>query len=663
MKYRTLTLFTLLLAFALRLTNIEAQGIWGDEAFSIYTAKQSIAYITSGGTDVHPPLYHLLLHFWIQLAGVSPLAVRVLSVMWSMVIVASGYALATKLRGGGRPQTADTSTVHRPTFAVAFLIAIAPFQIYYAQETRMYAQVAALCALSLVFFARWLQTGDRRLGAGYFISTLLAIYTEYFAFFILAAEAFFFLWRVNPRNKFHSDSRRLETDGASRGQNRIGSKPTPNGAKLASPVGWRTIIGAHLLLAALYLPWIVMQVGDLSTRASTRANTLPLQSAWDVVSKALGAFFIGTTLDGSAQFVLALLFLVLALIGYLATRHLPFSNLLALGIALPIVGAIASNPLLPYFRERFVLLASAPFIVLIASGIEATSLRITHHALRITHHTSRISLISLISLIFLISLFTLNRYWSSPQFHKGEYDLAIAAIRASAQPHDAVIVYSPIQDALYDYYRIDGLVSYALPKADLNAISVQHPRAWLILYGDPAVYDPNHAAEKFLSARGFKSFYQSYRDGALARYDFASGDALVENRQIKFGDAILLTAYSLPSAITRGSTLPLALQWRTSVRLDENYTVFVHLLGADGKVVAQMDTQPVGGTRPTKTWQVGETIRDNIGMTIPSDVPAAHYQVEVGMYQLQTLKRLEIRDSGDLRVQADALIIGEVEVR
>src|SRR5262249_25682112 len=153
-----------------------------------------------------------------------------------------------------------------------------------------------------------------------------------------------------------------------------------------------------------------------------------------------------------------------------------------------------------------------------------------------------------------------------------------------------------------------------------------------ILYGDPAVYDPSHAAEQFLSAHGFKSFYASYRDGALARYDFAHGDEVVANTHIGFGDAIVLAGYALPASIGRGETLPVTLLWQTSAPLDENYTVFVHLLGPDGKVVAQMDTQPVGGTRSTKTWHVGEMIRDNLGIRVPADAPHGRYQLEVGMY-------------------------------
>lgn len=636
-KERAALLGILLLAFALRVYNIEGQSIWGDEAFSIYTAKQDIAYIFGAGTDVHPPLYHLFLHCWMQLAGESPLAVRFLSLMWGMLIVAAGYALAKRLMADGGRRTADQTAIHRPSsavpFSVAFLLAISPFQIFYAQETRMYAQVAALSALSLVFFVRWLESGDWRRGTGWFVTTLFAIYTQYFAFFILAAEN---LWLAAHQSKIKNQQFQI--------------------------LFWVT---AHVLLALLYLPWLVAQASDLSSRANARASAFSPQGAWEVISKTFTALFVGSTLDGPAQSIGALAMLLFAVVGWFAYRRARLAMLLALSIGVPLLGAILISPLLPYFRERFLLLASAPFVMLMACGLAATAailLRIMHHTSHSSQLTARIQIL-LISLISLISLFALSSYWSNPQFRKGEYDLAIAAIRAHAQPSDAVVIYSPIQDALYDYYRINELPTYQLPKADLVYIAAHHARAWLILYGDPAVYDPTHSAEKFFSARGFKSFYQSYRDGALARYDFTQSDAVVERKQLQFGDSIRLTGYALPSVVARGETLAVALQWQTSAPLAENYTVFVHLLSADGHVVAQMDTQPVGGTRPTTTWQVGETIRDHIGVSVPRDLPVGRYQIEIGLYLLQTLKRLEIRDWGDLRVQNDALMLGDVELR
>jgi mannosyltransferase len=616
-RERVVSLLILLLAFALRIWAIDGQSIWGDEAFSIFTAGQPVSYVVSGGADLHPPLYHLLLHFWMIVAGSSPLAVRFVSAWWSLLIVAAGYKIC--------------EVGFKFAILSAFLLAISPFQIFYAQETRMYAQAAALCALSLLFFMRR-RAGERKTFGAWFVATLLAIYSHYFAFFILAAQDLYLLsaaWRARRAGL---------------------SSPGPAFGELLSA------IKAQLLMAVLYVPWVVVQSGYLSGRANARASALSWQGIWDVISQSLGALFVGTTVDGAAQVGFALLCLGLVLLGFFAARRAPFAGLLLLCVAVPIAGAIVVNPLLPYFRERFLLISSPAFIILLAQGIVYIA---STPAQRFRQPVYLFSIVSIV----LMSAVAIGNYRFDARYHKGEYDQAIAAIRAEARPDDAVLIYSPIQDALYDYYRIEGLSVYALPKADLAAVGTKHPRAWLLLYGDPAVYDPSHAAEAYLSARGFKSFYRSYSDGALARYDFAPGGDALGAARITFGDAIVLTGFALPASTERGSTLPVTLQWQASRALTENYTVFVHLLGTDGKVVAQMDTQPAGGTRATKTWQPGETVRDNIGVAISSGVRAGQYRVEVGMYDLLTLRRLPVADADGLPVLNDAVVIGDVEIR
>jgi hypothetical protein len=640
----------LLFAFALRVANLDAQGIWGDEAFSIFTARQNIAFVLSGGADTHPPLYHFLLHYWMLLAGFTPFALRYLSVFWGLLTVVAGW----KLSQIGLPVRDKRLEISAISNLSIVLLALSPFLIYYAQETRMYAQVAALCTLSLLFLVRWQANGKGL--AAWSIVTLLAIYSHYFAFFVLAAEDLYLLWcRWSERRmKDESSLGRDEQARLTRGER--GGRRKGEAVRQV-----RTMVVMQALLALLYVPWVIEQYGYLTHQANTRLSTLSLHGIWDVISKSLGALFIGTTLDGALQVPAALICLALAVIGFVPNRwsvranaptdHTTAVALLALVIVVPILGAIAVNPLLPFFRERFLLIASPAYIVLMTLGI-------TYFAQR---RASLFLLISLVSLL-LFSILALSNYWYNPAYHKGEYDQAIAAIRAAAQPTDAVLVYSPMQDAIYDYYRIPDLDSFALPKADLDAIRSTHPRAWLLLYGDPASYDPSHSAEQYLSAHGFKAFYRSYRDGALARYDFTSEGVQVANKHIRFGDAITLSGYALPGIVAKGSTLGVTLQWRTSVPLVENYTVFVHVLGVDGKVAAQMDTPPAGGTRPTRSWQPSETIRDNIGIAIVNSIPPGHYQVEVGMYQLQTLQRLPVVDADSLSLNGDAVIIGIVDI-
>jgi 4-amino-4-deoxy-L-arabinose transferase-like glycosyltransferase len=121
----------LLLAFALRLIALQTRPVWYDEAFAVFLAEKDFAAIAAGtAADTMPPLYYTLLHVWMLLVGVSPFALRMLSVAISMLIVALMYALGTRA----------LSSV-AGLFAALFA-ALAPLQIYHAQEMRMYAPLA-----------------------------------------------------------------------------------------------------------------------------------------------------------------------------------------------------------------------------------------------------------------------------------------------------------------------------------------------------------------------------------------------------------------------------------------------------------------------------------------------------------------------------------------
>ena len=84
---------------------------------------------------------------------------------------------------------------------------------------------------------------------------------------------------------------------------------------------------------------------------------------------------------------------------------------------------------------------------------------------------------------------------------------------------------------------------------------------------------------------------------------------------VQFGDAIQLRGYSLVGdTFAPGDIVQLALFWQTPTPITARYKVFVHLLGADDRIVAQVDREPGGGLVPTTIWQPGQTIIDRYGV-------------------------------------------------
>jgi hypothetical protein len=128
------------------------------------------------------------------------------------------------------------------------------------------------------------------------------------------------------------------------------------------------------------------------------------------------------------------------------------------------------------------------------------------------------------------------------------------------------------------------------------------------------------------------------------------------------GDQIELTGLDLPKTdAAPGETVPLTLFWQARQPIAQNLKVFVHLLSAEGSLIAQRDSEPVAGQRPTSTWAPGESIVDRYGILLPGDLPAGDYQLVAGLYDPATGARLPVvaRTGG---AATDSLPLGTISV-
>jgi 4-amino-4-deoxy-L-arabinose transferase-like glycosyltransferase len=135
--------------------------------------------------------------------------------------------------------------------------------------------------------------------------------------------------------------------------------------------------------------------------------------------------------------------------------------------------------------------------------------------------------------------------------------------------------------------------------------------------------------------------------------------------QIEEGRIEFLGYRSRPDGRVRaGETLTLELYWRAQDRLDQDYTVFVHLLGpynpaTGGPVWAQDDSYPLGGGHPTTRWQPGQIVADRHQLSIPENTPPGTFQVEIGLYDARTGTRLNVAGSEQDRILLDDIQINQ----
>ncbi|MBN1312163.1 MAG: glycosyltransferase family 39 protein [Anaerolineae bacterium] len=621
----------LLLAFALRVYHLDHHAIWGDEAFSVAVGKLPLAQVVAGGTDTHPPLFHTLLHYWMPLAGDSPFAVRFLSVIPGMLLVATIYALGRRLLG------------ERAGLLAAGLAAISSFAVYYSQEARMYSLAAAFTALSVYTFLRLIDAPDARLWsrksrfwlAAYLVTTLAAMYSHYYVFFVIAAENLYALWK--------------------------GWKHKP------WPATW---IGMQVVLAIAYLPWVSAQTGYLSGRANTRLDAWGPSGMQDVWMRALIAFGGGTHVPADVKWAALGLTLPVALgiIDILGRRtenegKVPGSAVfLVLYLVVPMLIAWLVGPIMPFFYERFLLVAFPAYLLLLAAGLMAMGRR-------------RSPLLVLgglgLALTVGINIYSLNNTYHDPAYAKSGYNRLMAYVAQNAQPGDAFLLLNPEQRYLYDYYGFTGIPAYWFPppapwddpatQSTMDDIEAQHERLWLVLFGNAYDWDFGQGLQNWLSAHTFRAYHGDYVDGGLELH--LVGDVQPsEPIDARFAGAIRLTGYGMSGmSIIPGGALQVALAWEALQEMDRDYTIFVHLVDDEQHIWGQMDSPPAGGNRPTSTWQVGETSVDRLAFQVDPETPPGTYRLQAGWYELATLERLPAVDATG-NTLGDHVVLAQITV-
>ncbi len=141
-------------------------------------------------------------------------------------------------------------------------------------------------------------------------------------------------------------------------------------------------------------------------------------------------------------------------------------------------------------------------------------------------------------------------------------------------------------------------------------------------------------------------------------------DSELPNPQfLLFEQGITLTGYEVERRqLAPGESLTLTLYWQTQSQPDDDYKVFVHLVGEGDYRAAQHDSDPQGGAAPTSTWSPGQIIPDAHPLTVAADAPPGAYRLVVGLYEAETGQRLRLLRNGPDSVQADSITLSGVRV-
>ncbi len=392
-KTTTQLIFILVLAFLLRLVNLN-QSFWLDEGAQMVMSSQSLVFQWLGrSADFHPPLFYLLIHFWMKL-GSNEWFLRLPSIVFSLGTVYLGYLLGKKL------------FEEKIGLLSGLFLAIGPFHIYYSQEARMYSLFTFLVAASMYFLwnKNWLR---------YLAVTVAMFYTHYASFAVIFAQ---FLWFVVWQRK--------------------SLKP------------WLVSFLASILF---FLPWLPQFLKQLNSGG----NLIEILPAWKNLAalsplKSIPLLFfkfsLGNVSFGNKVFYFLVILIIFLFFGFLfwqVFKKISTEKVFVINWLLaPILVVWLISFVIPMFQPFRLLFTIVPFYLLLAVGVYEIKNRLDQKLA--------------IALVFLFILCGLGMYYLNPKFQREDWRGATAFIE-SQDPESSVAIFEfSAPFAPYQWYTQNG---------------------------------------------------------------------------------------------------------------------------------------------------------------------------------------------------------------
>ncbi len=621
-----------LLAFLLRINDLDGQSMWSDEGLSYYRAQLSTAQILANTitvdgvrtVDTNPPFYFLLLHAWRALIGHGVYQLRLMG-------VAAGLLAAPLMVVLGR-----ALFERRVGLLAGLLLAVSPLHVWQTQTLRNYGLLLTLNLLSFYGLARLLTApeGSRRgkwlalwLAAG-----LLGIYTHYFAFFVFAFTLAAFVLDLLWARRGRWPARRALVGLAL-------------ALALLSPALWaafdRFRAGRQFDFAAGD-PWgIVQQAASVFSVGMSPVLSHP----WPWLIPALLLFAGGIVLGWRTQpRALALL---------LAYQIVPLGLLLALSTINPLING-----------TRHLLIGLPPFLLLCA--ILPGMLWASAPARPIA---ARLALLLALAMI-IIQVIWLQRQFNHADFVRDDVRGAAHYLSQMARPQDTIVLHDTLLQFTFDAYYQGAAPVVAAPLfgrhdeaeaiARLQQAGAPSQRVWLLTHPQPRTGFARDLLPQWAEAHWPRlatvSFDWMWLPLRLRTY---SPQPAVESLPLQatalaaaYENGLALHGYQMPAALQSGAPFiaTFYLSRAQEAAPGENVEISLRFLDGQGRLWRQID-QPLWPAYPLAQWPAATLLRYDHITALPVGLPPGDYQVWLRLVNREENRNLSLAGGGlDLRL-------------
>ena len=441
------------------LIGLGRSSLWFDEAFSVRVAHLPVGRFVNTVLDAEPfnGLYYGLLKAWIRLAGDSPIAARMPSVVAAVMAVVATYLIGRRLLG------------ERAAIMAAVFLAVHGLMLQYAQEVRAYALATALTAVATWLLLRAIERPSVVRWAAYGVVGVLAVYGHFFAAFVLAAHAIVLAvtpaWRPRPWL--------------------IAATYVAIGAA-AAPLGW----------------WLLNTTVSRGWMDPLGPQTATLVFRWFGAGSGVSDIGLGRLLAACAAALAALALIVGAVRWARGARDRHGWLLLLAWFVVPILAAVTISILIrPVLAYRYLIIGLPAFALLVGGMLATASGTLARLAVALP-------------VVVVIGVGTAHAYLGP--MRKPAWDEAAQLVLADAEPGDGLIVWPnwqwvPLEYAFLHSDEPDAAparvaVDPAVGDVDqiLDDLAARSDRVWVLVWQG----GPRPDLEAF-----------SYLDELEARYD------------------------------------------------------------------------------------------------------------------------------------------------
>jgi len=179
--------------------NLNKESLLTDEYFSLYSAQQPLNTIIFGhqkefNPNSLPPLYEIIMHFWLKIFGLSEFAQRSFSAILGIISAYIIYRVACLL-------------FDIPTGILTALFGSLSFSWFcFFRQNRCYSLFICLTLLSFYLFFYYLKNKESKFSLPFLIAINIALtYTHYFAFLVILLELLFSIFEYKRNIEFTKD--------------------------------------------------------------------------------------------------------------------------------------------------------------------------------------------------------------------------------------------------------------------------------------------------------------------------------------------------------------------------------------------------------------------------------------------------------------------------